>query len=785
MAVQEQTPYIEHIANGVTTSFALGFVCDSADNLVVTINDLPTNVGDWSFSDGNVVFQYPPLLDSLIKIWRNSPLARSTTFKTYDNSLNPNSLNFDFDKIWLAMQELNVKNSFSDIKLQELLDALVEGNINGLPAEVLARIAGDESTKSLVNLEALRAYQAENNLNVRIDNESLIASQNIVAEKQRAEAIEQSLQIQVNSVGVGNKAYKTYALMDADKANIPAKSKVTVTNDIDSTNNGDWQWDGAVFTKSAYDPIQQANGYTDQHVQEKTGYLTEQIIEGVDYPLTVEDAQKKIAVAVMPDGTFKARKIESQTITADEFKGELNTGAAVLSDVAHNALEVIDSSKKIALAVKPDGTTVAARIDAKELLIKGKTLDTTYSTVKTGTFKYNIAHCECLGQSLSLGTNGSPILTPVQKYDNLMFIGGIRKQHPNNTSVDFFSSFVPLIEALSADNANPYIYGETPVGGLTEQIKDLIKSENKVDHTQQNYQLLGTASGEGGKRIHELRDTYVPNNLFPAITEAYNLAQASGKTYGMSAITFVHGEADNVNPTTQDQYKSITLEILSNIDTFVKGTNGQTEDIKLITSQLASFGSATTWPKIELALYQLAMENPNKIFMACPLYIFDYTDNYHLNNIGSKWLGAYLGLTYKRVVIDGEDWKPVHPISHVKQGRVLEVKFHVPVQPLVFDTDQVAKNTDTYGFSLVDNTGTAISIQSVVITQPDTLKFVTAAPIPTGSKLRYAWTPVTQPNRTTGPRGNLRDSQGDTIIFDQTGINKRMDNWCPILEYIL
>ncbi|MEJ5038019.1 hypothetical protein WH285_13865 [Acinetobacter johnsonii] len=268
MAVQEQTPYIEHVANGVTTSFTLGFVCDSADNLVVTINDIPTNVGDWSYSDGNVVFQYPPLLDSLIKIWRNSPLARSTTFKTYDNSLNPNSLNFDLDKIWLVMQELHVKNAFSDIKLQELLDALVEGNINGLPAEVLARIAGDESTKSLVNLEAIRAYQAESNLSDRIENESLIADQNILAEKHRAEEVEQNLLVQINTVGVGNKAYKTYAEMNADKANIAAKSKVTVTNDPTASNNGDWQWDGATFTKSIFDPVSQAKTYTDESIED-------------------------------------------------------------------------------------------------------------------------------------------------------------------------------------------------------------------------------------------------------------------------------------------------------------------------------------------------------------------------------------------------------------------------------------------------------------------------------------------------------------------------------------
>lgn len=54
------------------------------------------------------------------------------------------------------------------------------------------------------------------------------------------------------------RAYKTYALMDADKANIPAKSKVTITNDETASNNGDWQWDGVAFTKSAYDPLTQA-----------------------------------------------------------------------------------------------------------------------------------------------------------------------------------------------------------------------------------------------------------------------------------------------------------------------------------------------------------------------------------------------------------------------------------------------------------------------------------------------------------------------------------------------
>ena len=55
------------------------------------------------------------------------------------------------------------------------------------------------------------------------------------------------------------RAYKTYAEMDSDKANLSPKTKVTVTNDATASNNGDWQWDGVAFTKSAFDPISIAN----------------------------------------------------------------------------------------------------------------------------------------------------------------------------------------------------------------------------------------------------------------------------------------------------------------------------------------------------------------------------------------------------------------------------------------------------------------------------------------------------------------------------------------------
>ena len=76
----------------------------------------------------------------------------------------------------------------------------------------------------------------------------------------------------LNAVGAGNRAYKTYADMDADKANIPVNSKVTVTNDELDSNNGDWQWDGIEFTKSIYDPLTQSKKYTDEKTKFVEGF---------------------------------------------------------------------------------------------------------------------------------------------------------------------------------------------------------------------------------------------------------------------------------------------------------------------------------------------------------------------------------------------------------------------------------------------------------------------------------------------------------------------------------
>lgn len=110
MAVPNQTPYKKYTANGSTTQFSLGFNCESKDHLIVTIDEVEAVTGSWSLSNGNVIFSVAPGVGKAIELKRNTPASRSTDYQSFNNSFRPQSVNGDFDRLWLKLQELGVAN---------------------------------------------------------------------------------------------------------------------------------------------------------------------------------------------------------------------------------------------------------------------------------------------------------------------------------------------------------------------------------------------------------------------------------------------------------------------------------------------------------------------------------------------------------------------------------------------------------------------------------------------------------------------------------------------------
>ena len=108
MAVQEQTPLQEYTANGITKQFDLEFDCESADHLIVSVDDLEVLHTDWYLSGNAIMFHVAPANGKQVKIQRNTPFNRIADYQSYNNSFRPPAINKDFDRIWWKLQELGV-----------------------------------------------------------------------------------------------------------------------------------------------------------------------------------------------------------------------------------------------------------------------------------------------------------------------------------------------------------------------------------------------------------------------------------------------------------------------------------------------------------------------------------------------------------------------------------------------------------------------------------------------------------------------------------------------------
>lgn len=283
MSVPEQIPYVGYIANGQTTEFPITFDLHDPEFLVVTLNKEIPIVGAYTIDMNakKVVFATAPNDNDQVELYRETELNRDIDYKSYDNSFRPEVVNYDLDTVMRILQEQNMIDAeiaakikgeiewrrthdanFDELSkmrdaqifsgLKQYLDTILAMTNPNIFDGITAGIVFALDKKSVqTHIELIYAQLSENRLL-------------IIAERNRAIASEADLQSQVNSIASGaSKGYKTYSEMEADKDNILANSIVKVTNDPDDSKNGDYQYDGSTFTKSAYDPLTQAKTYAD------------------------------------------------------------------------------------------------------------------------------------------------------------------------------------------------------------------------------------------------------------------------------------------------------------------------------------------------------------------------------------------------------------------------------------------------------------------------------------------------------------------------------------------
>lgn len=382
------------------------------------------------------------------------------------------------------------------------------------------------------------------------------------------------------------------------------------------------------------------------------------------------------------------------------------------------------------------------------------------------------------GQSLSLGsTDGLSINTKGLGYPNLwMFNTGLRLQKGEADSS--LTHFVPLVEHKNE---------ETPISGMADM---MMKSFSDIRYTKKDY--VFRTPGWGGKSVKLLRPNPVEPQYYTGfmrgVRQAKYIADQQKKSFNVPLFTWTQGEADIYDGMDSITYKQQLKSLYNEINEDVKHITKQTNDVKCILYQTASHNryyhitnreDRKLNPAIAIAQYQMAKENKG-FYLATPMYPFEYNlDNVHLCAEYSRLLGAYYGYIAKKVLEDQQEWKPIYPTKISIKGNKIVLKMHVPVKPLVIDTNWV-QYIDNYGFN-VYRTDSAIDIASVSLTGPDEVTILCTEKLQDGDRITYA---INGENtgRFIGSRGNIRDSQGDKITYQIGSTVYHLHNWLPIFE---
>ena len=381
----------------------------------------------------------------------------------------------------------------------------------------------------------------------------------------------------------------------------------------------------------------------------------------------------------------------------------------------------------------------------------------------------DINHVLGTGQSLSIGTLGTPVLSLAQPYANTTFVTGPLSGGTGLTS------FIPLVEKDLETHSSSF------ANEVTMLARDVVLVGQPAGRT--SHDLLVSQHGIGGQPYSALKKggtTACYATGMAQLKAGHDLAVAAGKSYVVRAVTNVHGETDHqiLNPA----YAANLVEWQNDYETDVKAVTGQAEHVPMLESQISSwtrFNNSTTSqiPGAQLAAH---VDSAGKVVLVGAKYHLPYVaDGVHLTNEGYRHMGEDYAKVYRRVILEGKPWEPVRPQTVTRAGAVVTVKMYVPATPLVLDTTLVT-DPGKFGFEWADDGPATPTVASVALAGPDTV-VVTLSAAPTGAnpRLRYAYTGIAGAvaGPTTGPRGNLRDSDATPSRGSYP-----LYNWCVHFE---
>lgn len=153
MTVPVQTPFTSSVANGVTTVFPYSFMIADDDDMKVVVDDVVqtsgyTVTGIGNPAGGDVIFSVAPANGLKVLRYLDPLLKRETDYQQFGDFL-ADTVNRDFDKIWLALQAIN-QNFKRSLKLP--VDTTTDQAITEDATSRIGKVVSFDSSGNMVLL---------------------------------------------------------------------------------------------------------------------------------------------------------------------------------------------------------------------------------------------------------------------------------------------------------------------------------------------------------------------------------------------------------------------------------------------------------------------------------------------------------------------------------------------------------------------------------------------------------------------------------------------------------
>lgn len=390
------------------------------------------------------------------------------------------------------------------------------------------------------------------------------------------------------------------------------------------------------------------------------------------------------------------------------------------------------------------------------------------------------------GQSLARGNASIPAISILQPYGNLMLKGGVLNR-PDNPGYDA-TGFLPLIETdYSTAGAG---VGESPTASICNGVVDRIVADGDA---AADWVFAGISCGQGGTPIAGFSEgTFLFDGFKKIVADSAALCKAQNKTYSVWAHAWFQGEDDNTAESPNrlaGKYVDTMLKMYRKLNEYIVQTTGQ-KFIPYVFTYQDDFHVRRTYDDGQPGIAKWrASRSQDDVVLASPCYIFPRAaDNAHLSNIGSWLMGQYVARAMHQTMYRRSGkFRPLEPIDVDWTATHIDVKYHVPVRPLVIDTALCA-STHNSGFDVRNASGTVLSIISgVSVLNSDTVRISLSEPAPADAVLSCARGRPGDPGRggpIDGPRSNVRDSAGlYDIVTSPTSSTHAMHNASVMFNY--